>query len=535
MNADSAAVSTAPIATGSGYCSPPSPLSAGNRRSTVVWLAAVTTGCCLLRLWIFNGLHGHDDWMYLLHIRNFLNGHTDDLLGSLWGLRWGIWVPIAVLFKIFGVHYWLAFAPGFLLGLASLPLAYWIAFKISGDIRVARWTTLALIFNPIDWFVSTTIRGDIEMSFFGGLIVLGLVSVEFSRKTNPSRALLLAVATGIAWGFAALTKEWAFVYAWGFLALALWRSVHERRIPWVYAGILLGLVAVMAADGLFLYLTTGVFQQRFQQSFGWFERARLDGGYKSDLSLSYAYLPSLFLNLTNALSLNQRYANGYPFFGWYFYLFIGGLVWGIWRLRGRRSPWSILLCFIIGTMLWMELGSMSMSVYIPYHKEPRYLTILSVPIACWIGWALHSLWLWVQPWLRVVLAILLLSVAANVSRIMWSEHILYTEARDFLPAFISWLKAHPESRLWATGSVQQDIDLRFGYRFADPSHQCRGQPGFGTNQEVIFLDKAKTGDLILITPLCINVLGSHYTPGKWNRIMEFDGPRSHATLYRINR
>ena len=124
----------------------------------------------------------------------------------------------------------------------------------------------------------------------------------------------------------------------GVPALVLWRSVHERRIPWVYAGILLGLVAVMAADGLFLYLTTGVFQQRFQQSFGWFERARLDGGYKSDLSLSYAYLPSLFLKLTNALSLNQRYANGYPFFGWYFYLFIGGLVSGNGACGGGDRP-----------------------------------------------------------------------------------------------------------------------------------------------------------------------------------------------------
>ena len=493
-----------------------------------------------MRLWIFNGLYGHDDWPYLYYLRSFLNGDNKELLNTLFGLRWGIWVPIAVLFRIFGVHYWLAFAPGFVMGLASIPLAYLVAFSVSRDSRLARWATLALAFNPIDWFVSTTIRGDIEMSFFGGLIALGLVLFESSRKTNPSRAVWLAIATGVSWGLAALTKEWAFIYGWGFLAVVLWNFFRERRIPWAYAYILLGFAAVMAVDGLFLYLTTGLFYQRFLVNIWACERIRLAGGFQYDLSLSYAYLPGLLLNLTNNCTLTGRFSNGYPLYGWYFYLFFGALGWGIWRLWTEKSLWASLLAFVMGTMLWMEFGSVSMVKYCLYHKEPRYLTIFSVPIACLIGWALSSLWSSSRPWARMLLAALLLSVAFNIGLVMHSEHVLYTESRDFLPKFIPWLKAHPEIRLWTSSSVQQDIDLRFGYRFADPVHQHRGQPGFGAIQDICFLSQAKPGDLILLTPFfraCCDSMYSQekwYTPGKWQCIEEFNGRHTHTTLYRMS-
>ncbi len=533
MNADSASAPPLPRIEKGGSQSPPSPVPAGVQRSSILWLLAVISGGCLLRIWIFNGIYGHDDWPYLFYIRGFLNGDTGELVLSPHGARWGVWLPIAVLFKLFGVHYWLAFAPGFIQGLASIPLAYWIALKISGDIRVARWATVALVFNPVDWFVSTTIRGDIEMSFYGGLIVLGLVLIESARRTSPSRAVWMAVATGIVWGLAALTKEWAYVYAWGFLALVLWQTFHERRIPWVYAFILLGFAAVLSLDGLLFYRLTGAFQHRFQVGINLYEQMRQVGGFNGDRSLSYAYLPSLLLDLTTPCSTSGRFVNGYPIYGWYFYLFIGALGWGIWRYWRRPSPWTGLLCFVIGTLLWVEFGSMSMSAYIPYHKEPRYLTILSVPIACHIGWALHSLWLWVQPWLRILLAILLFSVAFNVSRVMHSEHVLYTEARDFLPEFIPWLKAHPESRLWTTNALQMDLDLRFGYRFADSVHRHRGQPGYGSIQDVGFLDQAGPGDLILITPASKEVIGSRFTPGKWEKIKEFEGPHTRATLFRM--
>jgi hypothetical protein len=78
-----------------------------------LWLMGVVLLAVVLRLWIFNGLHGHDDWAYLFYVRSHLNGDNQELLQVLWGLRWGVWVPVATLFQVFGVHYELAFLPRF--------------------------------------------------------------------------------------------------------------------------------------------------------------------------------------------------------------------------------------------------------------------------------------------------------------------------------------------------------------------------------------------------------------------------------------
>jgi hypothetical protein len=159
---------------------------------------------------------------------------------------------------------------------------------------------------------------------------------------------------------------------------------------------------------------------------------------------------------------------------------------------------------------------------------------LSVPIACVIGWALNALWQWLAPRGRALLVVLLLALTVNLGSIMWSEHVLYTQDRDFLPEFVSWLQAHPDARVWVSSSIQQDVDLRFGYRFFDAVHSHQGQPGYGAMQDIVFLDQAKPGDLILVTPVCYSLLGSRCTPEKWERIARFEGPQTPAALYRMN-
>jgi len=73
--------------------------------------------------------------------------------------------PIALSLKVFGVSYWSALLPPFLYGLAAVPLAYASIRTLGLSIGAAAVGCAALVLNPIDWMVSSTIRGDIEMSF----------------------------------------------------------------------------------------------------------------------------------------------------------------------------------------------------------------------------------------------------------------------------------------------------------------------------------------------------------------------------------
>jgi Dolichyl-phosphate-mannose-protein mannosyltransferase len=500
---------------------------------SVAWLVIVAAIATMLRLWTFNGLYGHDDWPYLFYVRSFLNGDTHELLRSPHGLRWGVWLPMAMLFKLLGVHYWLAFAPGFVLGLVCIPMAYLIAQILTGDTGAARWVSVAMALNPIDWFVSTTIRGDIEMSFYGGAIVLGLVALERRSVARAVPTNSLALAVGIIWGLAALTKESALLFGWGFLGVAIWRGAQDRRVPWEYGLILFGFLLVVAADSWFLYHATGDLGQRFHSSIAVYDQKRLEGDYQNDLSLSPAYLPSLFLNLSNPYTAAGRFVNGYPAYGWYFLVLLAAFPWAIWRIWRQDLSWPILLCFVVGVLLWFELGSMSLSTYLPYHKEPRYLAVLSVPIACLVGLTLHSWWHRLQFTGRILFTVAVGLITASVAQAVRSENELYCSPRDFLPQFIKWLDASPASRLWTTGTIQQDLDLHFAYRFSDQVHNQCGESGSGSIGDLCFLEQAKQGDLILVTPGSEPLLGTHFTPQRWKRLAEFRGPHSVAILYKI--
>ena len=331
-------------------------------------LGAILIAACL-RLWLFNGLYGHDDWVYLFYTRSHLNGDNRELVNVISGLRWGVWLPVATLFKLFGVHYWLTFLPGFLAGLACIPIAYLIGLKISGSHHVARWAAAALIINPVDWFVSTTLRGDIEISFFSGLILLGLVCLEAKPQKTPF-PFLLPFAIGLVWGLATLTKEWAFIFGWAFFAVVLFKLIRERRIAWHYLYILLGLGVILVIDGFILYQITENPFQRFERSLMLYDILRAEGAFVNDLSLSYRYLPSIMLNIDSAYRDHQRFVNGYPYYGYYFYVGLLSLGYALWTFRRAKAASWLVAGFLLGLLLWMQFGSMSLKVYTPYHDCP---------------------------------------------------------------------------------------------------------------------------------------------------------------------
>lgn len=444
-----------------------------------------------LRLGVFSGLYGHDDWPYLFFIRSYLNGQYDELLHSPHGLRYGIWLPILGSFKLFGVAYWSAFLPGFIQGLATIPITFMATRKLGLPRWAGAFGAFVLVLNPIDWMVATTIRGDIEMSFYGGLLLLLLL--HFRSASGKSRQLW-GIAAGLLWGLSALTKEWGYVFAWGIAGMALLETVSKRRVPWSFGLILAGFVFVLAADVSLLRWLTGDWLARFHASITYYERVAAAGEYQGDLSTSYQYLPHLLLGLRTAFTTAAPFANSYPYLGPYMLTAIVALL----IVLTRRNPAWPVACFILGVLLWIEFGSMSWSIYRPYHKEPRYLSLLSVPIAVLIATAAAQTAALRQRAWRIAAIGFLGITSVLVVRAVWLTHQTYIQGRDFLPALGAWLAAHPTARVWVPATVQNEMDLRFGYRFSDPVHKHAGAPGFGSLVDVCFVNDHQAGDFILV-------------------------------------
>ncbi len=76
----------------------------------------------ILRLYFFNGIRDHDDWVYLFYVRSYINGTTEEMFNSLWGMRL-IFIFFSIfLFKIFHPSFLLAFLPTFTLSILEIIL-----------------------------------------------------------------------------------------------------------------------------------------------------------------------------------------------------------------------------------------------------------------------------------------------------------------------------------------------------------------------------------------------------------------------------
>jgi len=448
----------------------------------------------VVRLLLFSGLYGHDDWVYLFYIRSFHNGQTAELLNSLWGLRFPIWVPVSTAFDYFGVTYFAAFLPGFLMGLATIPLAYVILRKLGLSIAIAVLGCVFLIANPIDWLVSTTFRGDIEMSFYGGALLLLLLGL---RQAEGRKKIHWAVATGLVWGLSALTKEWGYVFAWGMFAILMTEIITTRKIPWEYAAIAGGFAFVLVLDSLLLRILTGDWLARIHTSIAWYQNAADRGEYIQDGSTRYRYLADLFLGLKTSLTTAGDYPNRYPYYGPYLWLLLLSLPFVL-TLKGAARSAAV---FTLGILLWVEFGSMSWHEYLPYHKEPRYFSLISVPAAVVMATACSAFFNRSFPCLLKAITALFIGAVLLVSvQVAITNHHDYTASRDFMPRLVSWLEKNPSARIWASATIQNELDLRFAYRFSDPVHNHAGKPGFGSIMDVAFWQDRKPGDLLLVHP-----------------------------------
>lgn len=141
---------------------------------------------------------------------------------------------------------------------------------------------------------------------------------------------------------------------------------------------------------------------------------------------------------------------------------------------------------------------MSWRAYLPYHKEPRYFTFISVPAA--VLMAVAAAWIFRKETWRSVRIVVGAGVVVVLLAVVWvvdDNRREYRQERAFIPQLEAWLAERPDTRLWAAGSIQQELDLRFGYRFADPVHAHAGEPGWGALQDLEFWPRREIGDLLV--------------------------------------
>lgn len=324
-------------------------------------LACLVAAAMAFRVCFAAGLSGNDDLA--------ISGEATRLIEQgftfptyHYAARWGLILPLAGVYGVFGVGVWQLVALPLLASAAGMLLAYGLGRRFF-DARVGLFAAFALAVYPMD----------IEFSglFFPDLPAGTLLAASFycatTRRGGRTR-VAYAVLAGLLWAWAYYVKVDAFFFGFVLLLAAAMGYLAWRDL------VLVGAVAAAAVGcELVSYgvLTGDPLHRVHLESAAANEVLAADRNYRQ----FFIYPKAMFLAVYET--------------GLHFYLLVAAAVFAI----ARRSKPALFFLGWVGVFhLWLTLGGDPFGGgYVLKPQLPRYLLVYAVPMAVAIGWLLARL------------------------------------------------------------------------------------------------------------------------------------------------
>jgi hypothetical protein len=322
------------------------------------WLLGLLAGALALRLALFTGLQGNDDTIYSRIAYGLSQGDLAPRADVFW-MRLGYVVPIAVLYKVLGVHVVALVLPNLAASLVLVGLAYRFGKELYGETE-ARLAAAFVALLPMDVFHATEAHSDLPMAALGTLSIYLLWTAL--RGKEGRRAGGMALSAGLILGWAHLTKESAFLFL---LAALPW--VRDRR-AWAGLGLAAaGFAAVVAAELLLYGIALG----------DPFARVRTAQATQESLMGGPGGIGPRLMDLLGTLFIPL--GAKFPYTGGFFWPATAGLAWVAARDRAS-SGWVAF--WGLAVLLFIAFWPRSLVPYRPVMLlHARVLAPLAVPAA----------------------------------------------------------------------------------------------------------------------------------------------------------
>jgi hypothetical protein len=219
----------------------PGPLDRDQRR----WIAAgLFVVALLLRLACFTGLIASDDLTYAHHAQLISRGEFTPH-ATHWATRYGVLLPVALLYKLAGVSEWSTIALALVASAASVPLLWLIASRLCGP-TAALVAALLLATAPMELRYATVLVPEPVLGLY--ILLAVLVYVRMTREPAMAMGALCGALIGLAY----LAKEPSVFVA---PAMAADAALGRR---WRHAAaIVIGVCSVVVLEQGFYYASTG--------------------------------------------------------------------------------------------------------------------------------------------------------------------------------------------------------------------------------------------------------------------------------------
>jgi len=316
-----------------------------------------------LRLIFFAGVNTSDDAIYYNSAHDILIGNFKP--GWVMNLRVMLLYPVAFFFWLFGINNFSAGLWPLICSLGTLVAIYKIG-EMMFNKKVGLLAAFLFSFYPLEVIYGTRLAADIPTEFF---VVLSVFL--FLKGLMKKRESILFFSVGVAAGLSYLVKELGLLVFVFYLAYIIFDILKKRKINWNYFFIFLGFLSVFALEGLYYYSTTGDFLQRFHESI---KTYGVTSGYwgKGIQPIDiFTFYPPAMLNLANYYpSPNTR------IYGFFFYFVIIAIAY---FLIKKEKKSYILILWLVSLFLYLQIGTRSISQYLIFGKEMRFLTLISAP------------------------------------------------------------------------------------------------------------------------------------------------------------
>jgi 4-amino-4-deoxy-L-arabinose transferase-like glycosyltransferase len=171
----------------------------------------------LVRIACFTGLLASDDVGYSYYGQLLAQG-TYSLQASHLGLRVGLTIPVAIVYRLFGVSEWTTVLVPLLASAASVPLLVAVGRRLF-PARAALLAGLLMLTFPVYVRYATTLVPEPVMEFW---ILLGLAALLIAHQSGRATVAFLA---GLCFGVAYLSKEIALFAG---AAIVIYSLLHHR-------------------------------------------------------------------------------------------------------------------------------------------------------------------------------------------------------------------------------------------------------------------------------------------------------------------
>lgn len=188
----------------------------------------------ILRLVTFMGISEGDDLSYTLLAHRFANG--DLAANFIFDIRWVVFVPVALLYKLFGVSDFTSLLPTMVYGICSVWLAYRIVLEETDRLTASIATMLYLSF-PIILIYGNFLQVAPSLEFF---TLLTVYSFQRGIKSEKTGWFILG-GISIGWIFFARTTG---LFIAPLVSVYVWykKGFNKRTVLWILCAALFSLV-----------------------------------------------------------------------------------------------------------------------------------------------------------------------------------------------------------------------------------------------------------------------------------------------------